>query len=138
MMGGCLFICIFIIFCPSSFIVYAPHFPRNSTSPYYQLFHLLQNKRHFFLLQAGLQQIHTNCYSPQAEAVRSFTYFRLNEKVFRVENWNNFVPFVRKMSTDLQNSLKSFNHFIYSSYQTQYFLLSLCLFVCMCVTKGQL
>ncbi|XP_057461969.1 inactive beta-amylase 4, chloroplastic isoform X1 [Actinidia eriantha] len=51
--------------------------------------------------KAGLQQIHTNCYSPQAEAVRSFTYFRLNEKVFRVENWNNFVPFVRKMSTDL-------------------------------------
>lgn len=57
--------------------------------------------RHAFLLQAGLQQIRTNCYYPQEEAVRSFTYFRLNEKVFRVENWNNFVPFVKNMSTDL-------------------------------------
>lgn len=52
-------------------------------------------------MQAGLWQIHANCYHPQAEAVRSFTYFRMNEKIFRAENWNNFVPFVRKMSTDM-------------------------------------
>lgn len=51
--------------------------------------------------KAGLLQIHTNCYHSHAEAVRSFTYFRMNDKIFRVENWNNFVPFVRKMSTDL-------------------------------------
>lgn len=51
--------------------------------------------------KAGLWQIHANCYHPQAEAVRSFTYFRMNEKIFRAENWNNFVPFVRKMSTDM-------------------------------------
>ncbi|KAJ7963620.1 Beta-amylase [Quillaja saponaria] len=51
--------------------------------------------------KAGLLQIHANCYHPQAEAVRSFTFFRMNDKIFRVENWNNFVPFVRKMSTDL-------------------------------------
>ncbi|XP_076959662.1 inactive beta-amylase 4, chloroplastic-like isoform X1 [Bidens hawaiensis] len=51
--------------------------------------------------EAGLTQIHSNCYDSQAEAVRSFTYFRMNEKIFRVENWNNFVPFVRRMSTDL-------------------------------------
>ncbi|KAJ9153936.1 hypothetical protein P3X46_027322 [Hevea brasiliensis] len=51
--------------------------------------------------QKGLRQILANCYHPQAEAVRSFTYFRLNDKIFAVENWNNFVPFVRRMSTDL-------------------------------------
>ncbi|XP_052178186.1 inactive beta-amylase 4, chloroplastic isoform X2 [Diospyros lotus] len=51
--------------------------------------------------KAGLQQILSNCYYQQAEAIRSFTYFRMNEKIFRVENWNNFVPFVRKMSTNL-------------------------------------
>ncbi|KAA8527065.1 hypothetical protein F0562_008706 [Nyssa sinensis] len=51
--------------------------------------------------KAGLWQIHANCYHPQAEAVRSFTYFRMNDKTFKVENWNNFVPFVRKMSTDM-------------------------------------
>ncbi|KAF8409738.1 hypothetical protein HHK36_005817 [Tetracentron sinense] len=49
----------------------------------------------------GLWQIIANCYHPQAEAVRSFTYFRMNEKIFRAENWNNFVPFVRRMSTNL-------------------------------------
>ncbi|XP_024977352.1 inactive beta-amylase 4, chloroplastic isoform X1 [Cynara cardunculus var. scolymus] len=51
--------------------------------------------------EAGLKQIHSNCYDSQAEAVRSFTYFRMNDKIFRVENWNNFVPFVRRMSTHL-------------------------------------
>ncbi|KAI3688481.1 hypothetical protein L2E82_46085 [Cichorium intybus] len=51
--------------------------------------------------EAGLKQIHSNCYDSQEEAVRSFTYFRMNDKIFRVENWNNFVPFVRRMSTDL-------------------------------------
>ncbi|XP_071702605.1 inactive beta-amylase 4, chloroplastic [Rutidosis leptorrhynchoides] len=51
--------------------------------------------------EAGLKQIHSNCYDSHAEAVRSFTYFRMNDKIFRVENWNNFVPFVRRMSTDL-------------------------------------
>ncbi|CAI0378802.1 unnamed protein product [Linum tenue] len=52
------------------------------------------------LQQTGLRQILANCNHPQAEAVRSFTYFRMNEKIFSVENWNNFVPFVRKMSSD--------------------------------------
>ncbi|KAF6153756.1 hypothetical protein GIB67_000989 [Kingdonia uniflora] len=47
----------------------------------------------------GLRQIIANCY--QAETVSSFTYFRMNEKIFRVENWNNFVPFVKKMNADL-------------------------------------
>ncbi|XP_057982222.1 inactive beta-amylase 4, chloroplastic isoform X3 [Malania oleifera] len=51
--------------------------------------------------KAGLWQIHANCYHPQDEGVRSFTYFRMNHKIFRVENWNNFVPFVRKMSADV-------------------------------------
>ncbi|XP_043692610.1 inactive beta-amylase 4, chloroplastic [Telopea speciosissima] len=49
--------------------------------------------------KAGLSQIIANCYHPQAETVRSFTYFRMNDKIFRVENWNNFVPFVRRMNT---------------------------------------
>ncbi|KAJ9568047.1 hypothetical protein OSB04_004013 [Centaurea solstitialis] len=51
--------------------------------------------------EAGLKQIHSNCYDSEAEAVGSFTYFRMNDKIFRVENWNNFVPFVRRMSTHL-------------------------------------
>lgn len=51
--------------------------------------------------KTGLWQIHANCYHPHAETVRSFTYFRMNDKIFRVENWNNFVPFVRKMSANL-------------------------------------
>ncbi|XP_021288024.1 inactive beta-amylase 4, chloroplastic isoform X1 [Herrania umbratica] len=51
--------------------------------------------------RTGLWKIHSNCYHSQAEVVRSFTYFRMNESIFRVENWNNFVPFVRMMSTDL-------------------------------------
>lgn len=55
--------------------------------------------------EAGLKQIHSNCYDSQEEAVRSFTYFRMNDKIFRVENWNNFVPFVRRMSTDLLNNI---------------------------------
>ncbi|XP_009346548.2 inactive beta-amylase 4, chloroplastic-like isoform X1 [Pyrus x bretschneideri] len=50
--------------------------------------------------RVGLWQIHANCYHSQAEAVRSFTYFRMNDKIFRAENWNNFVPFVRKMSAN--------------------------------------
>ncbi|GLU23937.1 hypothetical protein SLE2022_399110 [Rubroshorea leprosula] len=50
--------------------------------------------------KTGLWKIHSNCYHPQAEDVRSFTYFRMNDKIFRVENWNNFVPFVRMMSMD--------------------------------------
>ncbi|KAF9589473.1 hypothetical protein IFM89_024235 [Coptis chinensis] len=49
-------------------------------------------------LQAGLWQIMANCYQAQAG---SFTYFRMNDKIFRVENWNNFLPFVRRMHTDL-------------------------------------
>ncbi|CAL5335538.1 unnamed protein product [Camellia sinensis] len=49
--------------------------------------------------KVALQQIYTNCYFPQEESVRSFTCFRMNDKIFRVDNWNNFVPFVRKMST---------------------------------------
>ncbi|KAI7734415.1 hypothetical protein M8C21_004064 [Ambrosia artemisiifolia] len=53
------------------------------------------------LRQAGLKQIHSNCFDSQAEAVRSFTFFRMNEKIFKGENWNNFVPFVRRMNTDL-------------------------------------
>ncbi|CAI9283479.1 unnamed protein product [Lactuca saligna] len=51
--------------------------------------------------EAGLKQIHSNCYDSQEETVRSFTYFRMNDKIFRVENWNNFVPFVQRMTTDL-------------------------------------
>ncbi|XP_058115214.1 inactive beta-amylase 4, chloroplastic isoform X2 [Magnolia sinica] len=51
--------------------------------------------------KAGLCQILANCYHPQAETLRSFTYFRMNDKIFRVENWNNFVPFVRNMSKDM-------------------------------------
>ncbi|KAK6230106.1 hypothetical protein QUC31_001624 [Theobroma cacao] len=51
--------------------------------------------------KTGLWKIHSNCYHSQAEVVRSFTYFRMNDSIFRVENWNNFVPFVRMMSTDL-------------------------------------
>ncbi|WOH04143.1 hypothetical protein DCAR_0623551 [Daucus carota subsp. sativus] len=47
--------------------------------------------------KAGLRQIHTNCYHLPTEAVKSFTYFRMNDRIFRVENWSNFVPFVRKM-----------------------------------------
>ncbi|KAM7250115.1 hypothetical protein ACFE04_021998 [Oxalis oulophora] len=54
------------------------------------------------LQQSGLLQILENCYHPQADVVRSFTYFRMNDKIFRVENWSNFVPFVRQMmSADL-------------------------------------
>ncbi|XP_019057972.1 PREDICTED: inactive beta-amylase 4, chloroplastic isoform X2 [Tarenaya hassleriana] len=51
--------------------------------------------------EMGLQQIRANCVQPNGDAVRSFTYFRMNEKIFRVENWNNFVPFVRQMSADM-------------------------------------
>ncbi|CAF1698910.1 inactive beta-amylase 4, chloroplastic-like isoform X1 [Brassica napus] len=50
----------------------------------------------------GLRQIRENCMQPpNGETVRSFTFFRMNEKIFRVENWNNFVPFVRQMSADV-------------------------------------
>ncbi|KAM1256150.1 hypothetical protein ACFX1Q_030299 [Malus domestica] len=48
----------------------------------------------------SLSQIHANCYHSQAKAVRSFTYFIMNDKIFRAENWSNFVPFVKKMSTN--------------------------------------
>lgn len=51
--------------------------------------------------KAGLRQIYTNCYHLPSEAVKSFTFFRMNDKIFRVENWSNFVPFVRKMCTDM-------------------------------------
>ncbi|KAK4546725.1 hypothetical protein RGQ29_032866 [Quercus rubra] len=51
--------------------------------------------------KAGLWQIYANCYHPQSEFVTSFTFFRMNEKIFRVENWTNFVPFVKMMSTEL-------------------------------------
>ncbi|XVE80538.1 hypothetical protein DITRI_Ditri14bG0148100 [Diplodiscus trichospermus] len=43
--------------------------------------------------KTGPWKIHSNCYNPQAEVVRSFTYFRMDDSIFRVENWNNFVPF---------------------------------------------
>ncbi|RXI03319.1 hypothetical protein DVH24_003971 [Malus domestica] len=29
----------------------------------------------------------------RAEAVRSFTYFKMNDKIFRAENWSDFIPF---------------------------------------------
>ncbi|XP_075669513.1 inactive beta-amylase 4, chloroplastic isoform X1 [Castanea sativa] len=48
--------------------------------------------------KTGLWQIYANCCHPQSEFVTSFTFFRMNEKIFRVENWTNFVPFVKKMS----------------------------------------
>ncbi|XP_062169662.1 inactive beta-amylase 4, chloroplastic isoform X2 [Alnus glutinosa] len=50
--------------------------------------------------KAGLCQIYANCYHPKA-VVRALTFFRMNDKIFRVENWKNFVPFVRNMSTGL-------------------------------------
>ncbi|KAH9604919.1 hypothetical protein KSS87_015350 [Heliosperma pusillum] len=50
--------------------------------------------------QAGLQQIQANCYRPESDAVRSFTYFRLSGNIFKAENWSNFVPFVRNMNVD--------------------------------------
>ncbi|XP_038905124.1 inactive beta-amylase 4, chloroplastic isoform X2 [Benincasa hispida] len=49
--------------------------------------------------KAGFWQIHTNCCHPGADAVKSFTYFRMTEKIFWHENWNNFVPFIKMMST---------------------------------------
>ncbi|KAG6596763.1 Inactive beta-amylase 4, chloroplastic, partial [Cucurbita argyrosperma subsp. sororia] len=48
----------------------------------------------------GLWQIHYNCCRPLAAVVKSFTFFRMNDKIFRLENWNNFLPFIRMMSTD--------------------------------------
>ncbi|KAM7498995.1 hypothetical protein LguiA_023409 [Lonicera macranthoides] len=66
-----------------------------------RIIHLTGRNTHERFDKDGLWQIHANCYHSKAEAVGSFTYFRMNEKIFRVENWNNFVPFVRKMSTDL-------------------------------------
>ncbi|XP_010675936.2 inactive beta-amylase 4, chloroplastic isoform X2 [Beta vulgaris subsp. vulgaris] len=50
--------------------------------------------------KAGLQQIQANCYNPEAESVRSFTYFRLSGNIFKAENWCNFVPFVRNMNAE--------------------------------------
>lgn len=68
--------------------------------PFLVSFSFLIQDMPVYFLQGGLRQILANCYHPQAEAVRSFTYFRMNDKIFAVENWNNFVPFVRKMSTN--------------------------------------
>lgn len=50
--------------------------------------------------KAGLQQIQANCYNPEAEAFRSFTYFRMSGNIFRAENWSNFVPFVKSMNAE--------------------------------------
>jgi len=49
----------------------------------------------------GLRQIRENCVQPNGDTLRSFTFCRMNEKIFRVENWNNFVPFIRQMSADM-------------------------------------
>lgn len=49
--------------------------------------------------KAGFWQIHANCCHPGADAVKSFTYFRMTDKIFWYENWINFVPFIRMMST---------------------------------------
>ncbi|XP_050109241.1 uncharacterized protein LOC126588211 [Malus sylvestris] len=57
--------------------------------------------------EVGLWKIHANCYHSQAEAVRSFTYFRMNDKIFMAENWSNLVPFVKKMSTNWGSSQKT-------------------------------
>ncbi|CAN1334105.1 Inactive beta-amylase 4, chloroplastic [Linum perenne] len=62
--------------------------------------HLIGRNANERLDKTGFRQILANCNHPQAEAVRSFTYFRMNEKIFSAENWNNFVPFVRKMSSE--------------------------------------
>ncbi|GMH05812.1 hypothetical protein Nepgr_007652 [Nepenthes gracilis] len=50
--------------------------------------------------KAGLQRIQANCYHPEADAVRSFTYFRMSGNIFKAENWSNFVPFVRNMKAE--------------------------------------
>lgn len=50
--------------------------------------------------KAGLQRIQANCYNPQSEGVRSFTYFRMSGNIFKAENWSNFVPFVKSMSAE--------------------------------------
>ncbi|GAB4845958.1 Inactive beta-amylase 4, chloroplastic [Ancistrocladus abbreviatus] len=50
--------------------------------------------------KAGLQQIQANCNHPQADTVRSFTYFRMSGNIFKAENWRNFVPFVKNMSLE--------------------------------------
>ncbi|ONI13751.1 hypothetical protein PRUPE_4G243300 [Prunus persica] len=65
-----------------------------------RIIHLIGRNTNERFDRVGLWQIHANCHHSQAEAVRSFTYFRMNDKIFRAENWNNFVPFVRKMSTN--------------------------------------
>ncbi|KAJ4835099.1 Inactive beta-amylase 4, chloroplastic [Turnera subulata] len=65
-----------------------------------QRIHLIGRNTNERFDKRGLRQILANCFHPQAEAVRSFTYFRMTEKIFAVENWNNFVPFVRKMSIE--------------------------------------
>ncbi|KAL0550210.1 hypothetical protein IC582_014714 [Cucumis melo] len=48
----------------------------------------------------GLWQIHANSCHPGNDAVRSFTFFRLTDKFFWHENWNNFIPFIKMMSTN--------------------------------------
>lgn len=64
-----------------------------------RIIHLIGRNTNERFDRVSLWQIHANCYHSQAEAVRSFTYFRMNDNIFRPENWSNFVPFVRKMST---------------------------------------
>ncbi|CAN6585240.1 unnamed protein product [Malus baccata var. baccata] len=70
-------------------------------------FHLIVN--HFFFCPF-CPAYSSVCFSPavwfRAEAVRSFTYFRMNDKIFSSENWSNFVPFVKKMSTILKAAKK--------------------------------
>ncbi|CAN6562783.1 unnamed protein product [Malus baccata var. baccata] len=69
-----------------------------------KMVHLIGRNNNERFDRVGLWQIHANCYHSQAEAVRSFTYFRMNDKIFRAESWINFVPFVRKMSTNWRST----------------------------------
>ncbi|XP_031480153.1 inactive beta-amylase 4, chloroplastic isoform X2 [Nymphaea colorata] len=46
----------------------------------------------------GLCRIITNSRYSEADCIRSFTYWSMNEKIFQFDNWNNFVLFVKKMS----------------------------------------
>lgn len=58
-----------------------------------------QNETEIFDTQ-GLMQIIANCYNPHRAGVKSFTYSRMNAKVFIPENWNNFSRFVRHMNLE--------------------------------------
>lgn len=64
-----------------------------------RIIHLIGRNTNERFDRVSLWQIHAYCYYSQAEAIKSFTYFRMNANIFRAENWSNFVPFVRKMST---------------------------------------